>query len=231
MKSEVKKVKTLSVMSFISAIVSGIFLGTIFSFIVTFYDWYRDGFNVANNRLVNMASQDESLIEPFNDTMFYAVGLSIIQKTQHLSQTINTHLPKGFEANSAKPNFLTPMTIQISKGKHALHELWVLIQNTFMMMIAKLSLFLLALPFLVLCFLLGMVDGLVRREIRIAEYAREQGSLFLKWMHPVRWLVTGSLILYFVVDWVSSPIPYFLIASLVVLGLTSTMTSFLKKYL
>ena len=170
-------------------------------------------------------------IEPFNDTMLYAVGLSIIQKTQHLSQTINTHLPKGFEANSAKPNFLTPMTIQISKGKHALHELWVLIQNTFMMMIAKLSLFLLALPFLVLCFLLGMVDGLVRREIRIAEYAREQGSLFLKWMHPVRWLVTGSLILYFVVDWVSSPIPYFLIASLVVLGLTSTMTSFLKKYL
>ena len=101
--------------------------------------------------------------------------------------------------------------------------------NTTWMVFSKILLWALSIPFLIFCMALGIVDGLVFREIRIAEYASE-GGLLLKWLHPLRLLIMWSVVMYVVFLDISTLL-FFYAGSLLALLITSLMTSRVNKYI
>ena len=110
------------------------------------------------------------------------------------------------------------------------NQILPLLSGTLAVILKRFWVFVTALPLFFLSLMIGLIDGLVQRDIRKFQGARESALLF----HTIRYSLTGFLFLPLLVyfGWLSPLSPaWFLIPMAVAMGFWMTITvRFFKKY-
>ena len=235
------KKKRLSCHRMIGALIKGVFWGWILSFSVSVFYWQSSGFEMANNRLINMMQAEQRIEGTYSDTMVFAFVESKSALIAHAakdiahSSAINTASHQLQGAMGGKENsYLAP-------AEHKAGQLWrtikqgvietvAMAKNNSLMVLGKLLLFVLALPLLSLSWLFGVVDGFALREVRTAELGRESSFIFHRFLGFVPGVLWLLITLYLVVPLWINPVVFFMGVSLMTLLLASRTVSKFKKH-
>ncbi len=158
-------------------------------------------------------------------------------RLQQLLQLINpkTQLNQDFASLQQE---MQRLNVQTPRLKKPLQPVWQTIRSEILpllwgvtgIILTRVFMFLLALPLFLLCLGLGLVDGLVQRDIRKFQGARESTLLFHELKRGSSFWFFVPLLMYLVLPWPVSP-QWFLVPSAMILGLiTQFGAKSFKKY-
>ena len=225
----------------IGALVKGIFWGWVLSFSLSVFYWHLSGFEMANNRLINMMQAEQHIEDTYSDTKVFAFVAStsalIASAAKNIthSSAMNTAGRQLQDAMGGKGNsYLAPAEHKAGQLwrsiKQGVVEMLALAKNNSLMVLGKLLLFVLALPLLGLSWLFGVVDGFALREVRTAELGRESSFIFHRFLGFVPGVLWLLIAVYLVVPLWINPVVFFMGVSLMTLLVASRTVSKFKKY-
>ncbi|HVV68003.1 MAG TPA: DUF4400 domain-containing protein [Gammaproteobacteria bacterium] len=126
---------------------------------------------------------------------------------------------------------LQPLKKSLKPAWQTIHsEIVPLLWGVTSIILTRVFLFILALPLFILCLGLGMVDGLVQRDIRKFQGARESTLLFHEIKRGSHFWFFMPLLMYLLWPWPIAP-QWFLVPSALILGLITQLgAKSFKKY-
>lgn len=216
-----------------------ILLGVIFCMI-----YIHSGANAVYSKIHAIAQENEGLLStrPFIQIGNQAYPLfeeAFQQGQEWLSQTI--HVQAGMDhviktqqtwvsrmSNKSIPHQnLNALAKKFQAGFKIIQQI---LTGTTLIILQRTLIFLLAIPLFLLCFGLGIIDGLVQRDIRKFQGARESTLLFHEIKRSLGWVFFIPLLVYFSLPWPVSPV-WFLVPIAITVGvLTELSVRSFKKY-
>lgn len=196
--------------------------------------WFRFGFDMAWQRLVQLSNQQRAAIVQFNDASIAEQLNSVwtklptecwVGKVSEINDSIRSALPKNRFIESSEFNLIIEKALQITK------QFWRLVVITGQVLLIKFMILLAAIPLFALAMTAGLVDGLNQRAIRTSSLGRESSFVF----HRLNRLFKRGLIMLLAL-WLAIPMsitPIFILVPVSVLLciLISMTANRFKKYL
>ncbi len=236
-----KKPSGVGIHHLMAAMLKGIYWGWLASLSVSVIIWGMDDYKEANHRLVEMTHAESGVLVTYEDTAIFAwvkdLQSDLTQTIQEGldSDTVKTsaHQLKGLKESNSGGAF-APVFSGFAEMFHPLTQivvrLWLMVENNTLMIMGKLILWALAIPMVILAWIFGVIDGLVRREVRAAEFGRESSFLFHHLIFLVPKVVLLLMVIYFVLPLWIDPVWFFVALSVLTLWLTSHSVAKFKKY-
>lgn len=148
-----------------------------------------------------------------------------------LNHEITFLLQKGNEAVNQWPSMKHPMAIGLTSFYQIKRQVVPLIWGISQIVLTRLYGLCLAIPLFLLCLSVGFVDGLVQRDIRKFQGARESTLLFHELKRGSAFWFFGPLFIYLVLPWPVSP-QWFLVPLAIGMGvLVQLGAKSFKKYI
>jgi len=226
-----------AVFSLLGAIVVAVVLGTLLEVVGVYSFWKMESLTGPGHAFNHLASDfahvkafPRSILVP--DTQSFAARLLTLSRWPYDKSGITGMVVKARALRDGKvsPNPRTP-TLLLTVTQHIAQALEILVYVT-QDVAVRLAMALFALPVLVLAILIGVVDGLVQRDVRKWSGGRESSFVYHHAKHYAKWFMTAGFSIY--LGWPLSGFnPIYLLlafAALTAFTLAITCASF-KKYL
>lgn len=226
-----------AVFSFLGSIVVAVVLGTLLEVVGVYSFWKAESlagpghaFNHLASDFAHVKAFPRSILVP--DTQAFASRLLTLSRWPYDKCGITGMVVKAKALRDGKvsPNSRTP-SLLVMVTQHIAQALEILVYVT-QDVAVRLAMALFALPVLVLAILIGVVDGLVQRDVRKWSGGRESSFIYHHAKHYSKWFMTAGFSIY--LGWPLSGFnPTYLLlafAALTAFTLAIACASF-KKYL
>lgn len=226
-----------AIFSFVGCIVVAVVLGTLLEVAGAYSFWKAESL-AGPGHAFNHLTRDFAHVQDFPrsilvaDTQAFTKRLLTLARWPYDKCGITTMVIKARALHDGKvsPNPRTPPLLQ-RVSQHIAQALEILVYVT-QDVAVRLAMALFALPVLVLAILIGVVDGLVQRDVRKWSGGRESSFIYHHAKHYSKWFMTAGFSIY--LGWPLSGFnPTYLLlafAALTAFALAITCASF-KKYL
>ncbi|WP_018608217.1 TIGR03747 family integrating conjugative element membrane protein [Uliginosibacterium gangwonense] len=226
-----------AVCSFVGCIVVAVVLGTLLEVAGAYSFWKAESL-AGPGHAFNHLSSDFKYVQVFPrsilvpDTQAFTSRLLSVARWPYDKCGITKMVVKAraLRAGEVSPNPRSP-SLLLMMSQHIAQALEILVYVT-QDVAVRLAMALFALPVLVLAILIGVVDGLVQRDVRKWSGGRESSFIYHHAKHYAKWFMTAGFSIY--LGWPLSGFnPTYLLlafAALTAFALAITCASF-KKYL